>query len=178
MKVFLLLLIAPLFITIPKASACKDDSDFSWDYQHSDEVFTLNCAFLTNSPHKAEKRINNWCSQTVKDLETEKKIRVDEKCKKACKNCGNDDGGNGNDCTDNPHYTFGTYTYEGKRITRTCHWISSVDEIAKQRRNNWCNRVMNGVKVKKECPATCFVCGNAGPKSNLRVEGKDTISKE
>mmetsp|Transcript_21063 Transcript_21063/g.31650 ORF Transcript_21063/g.31650 Transcript_21063/m.31650 type:complete len:166 (-) Transcript_21063:129-626(-) len=153
MKAFLFLLIAPLFVALPTL-ACSDDSKVRW----KNGEFTLSCAFLTNNPAKKAQRTNNWCDKKVKDIKTKDQFVVKKKCKKACKNCGSDDGGNGNDCTDNPHYTFGTYTYEGKRITRTCHWISSVDEIAKQRRNNWCNRVMNGVKVKKECPATCFVC--------------------
>lgn len=166
MKVFLLL-IAPLFIALPGALACKDDSDLKW----KNGEFTLNCAFLTKNPSKAEKRTNNWCDKTVKDVNTKKNVLVENKCRKSCRNCSNN-GGGGNDCTDDPYYTFGKYTFQGKKITRTCHWISSVDEIAKQRRTNWCNRTMNGYKVKKKCPATCFVC-NASEEEGLTLMMKE-----
>jgi hypothetical protein len=61
-------------------------------------------------------------------------------------------------CSDNSDHAFGQYNFQGESITRTCAWIVRRPETEEQRKKNWCNRYINGSRVKIRCRSTCDNC--------------------
>lgn len=138
---FLKSLIISLFtvaLTLPFVIACEDDSSFEWSYNYQGTKYTRGCYFLTpNNANERNKRVNNWCGKTVSYKGQQ--VQVKDKCRLACDNCKNDDGGS---CKNSPVNWKDTQN-------KGCAWYEIGDRC-----NKFKNRRNNGKNAKQAC-CTC-----------------------
>merc|ERR1719323_446875 len=112
----ILLLILP---AIALAQTCRDNANFSWEYDFQGTSYTHHCSFLTNSvnPQQNEKRQKNWCNQRVGRLD----VLIKNKCRKSCDNC-DDDNKPGDDCVDKPKNWVDS-------MGMGCSWYAKGDNV-------------------------------------------------
>lgn len=62
-------------------------------------------------------------------------------------------------CEDDSYYTFGLYkNADGKKIRRTCAWLTADPKKKDIRKSNWCNRQWLHNVIQDKCPETCDKC--------------------
>jgi len=69
-------------------------------------------------------------------------------------------------CRDDPLFRFGAYEWKGRKIIRTCEWLTENDRLTETRRSKWCNRDIEAsygtvYSIREKCPEACFACPEA-----------------
>lgn len=149
-----------LALPFANAQTCNDDPNYNWQYTFNGQRYTLTCAFLTNptNPAQQQKRINNWCPQTVDG------INIKDKCRKSCGNCSNNDNDDKKPCVQrNPKWT--------DRWGNKCSFYASNP-------TKFCGSFANANAMSgfPSANANCCVCG--GGKSPDEEEEFGTIDTE
>jgi hypothetical protein len=125
-------------------SPCANDPSFSFGtFRSNGQKITRTCEWIKFKPSLMKQRQDNWCDKRIQGS------FVKYRCPESCNLC----------CEDNYSYSFGSFSHNGEQIKRTCSWITRKYDLIQRRRNNWCHKVINGVKVEDECVSACGKCG-------------------